>query len=312
MQVHQSIAELRVWRGGCADILGFVPTMGALHAGHRALLDRMRAECDHAVCSIFVNPAQFGPNEDLARYPRPVEADLALCEAAGVDAVFLPERDEIYPAGSYTTINVSGLDDILEGAARPGHFAGVALIVTKLFNIVQPQRAYFGEKDYQQLCVIRRLTADLNLPMEIVPCPTVREADGLALSSRNVYLSSDERASAPRLHEALLAVRHTYLAGERDPARLVAAGATLLARARAARFELDYLVVVDSRTLAAVPEAYDDCRVLVAARLGSTRLIDNIPLVEATQEPVESSITDTQAVALSEAAAGLSTLENLT
>jgi pantoate--beta-alanine ligase len=254
--------------------------MGALHSGHRALLDCLRSECASAVCSIFVNPTQFGPGEDLARYPRPLEADLALCQAAGVDAVFLPGADEMYPPGAFTVISVTGLEGVLEGAARPGHFSGVATVVAKLLNIVQPQRAYFGEKDYQQLCVIRRLAADLNLPVEIVACPTVREADGLALSSRNTYLSADERAAAPYLHEALLAVRHTYLSGERDPAQLVAAGVALLRRSRRASFELDYLALADSATLAGPSQAHDGCRVLIAARLGTTRLIDNIPLVE--------------------------------
>jgi pantoate--beta-alanine ligase len=251
--------------------------MGALHAGHRALLDRARAECDSVVCSIFVNPTQFGPHEDLSRYPRPLAADLALCEAAGADAVLLPGADEMYPPGAATTISVRGLDSILEGASRPGHFSGVATVVAKLLNIVQPCAAYFGEKDYQQLCVIRRMVADLDFPLETVGCPTVREADGLALSSRNAYLNAEERAAAPLLHATLLAVRAAYLAGVRDSAALLARGQAVLP---APPFVLDYLALADGSTLAPAPLAHDTCRVLIAARLGTTRLIDNIPLVE--------------------------------
>jgi pantoate--beta-alanine ligase len=285
MEVCRTVKELRAWRASRAGTLGFVPTMGALHAGHRALLDRMRAECDHAVCSIYVNPTQFGANEDLSRYPRPFAADLVECEAAGVDCVLAVPDGEMYRDLPLAVVEVMVLSGLLEGESRPGHFRGVATVVAKLFNIVQPQRAYFGEKDYQQLCVIRALVADLHFPVQLIPCPTVREADGLALSSRNAYLWPAERAAAPRLYEALLAVRHTYLAGERNPQQLAGAGATLLRIGKLA-LDLDYLAVTEGDHLRTPPTAHDNCRVLIAARFqrppagSATRLIDNIPLVD--------------------------------
>src|SRR5438270_6782850 len=200
--------------------IGLVPTMGALHAGHRSLIERADAENDMVVVSVFVNPIQFGAGEDLSRYPRPVAADLAMLRELDVDAVYMPNVDDMYPPGSSTRVVVGGVADPLEGAARPGHFEGVATIVTKLLWTVEPDRAYFGQKDAQQVAVVRRLAADLDTGVEIVTCPTVREPDGLAVSSRNVYLSPDERAQATSLSRALQAAAKAYQAGERDQATL--------------------------------------------------------------------------------------------
>jgi pantoate--beta-alanine ligase len=277
VHIARTIAELRQWRGGCTGSVGFVPTMGALHGGHRALLDRMRSECDHAVASIFVNPKQFGPTEDLAAYPRPLDADLAVCEAAGVNCVFVPDASEVYPAGASTVVEVHGLDSIWEGAARPDHFGGVALVVLKLFNLVQPQRAYFGEKDYQQLKLIQRMVADLNLAVEVVPCRTVREADGLALSSRNAYLSAEERALGPLLYAAMQRVQQAYAGGQTS--NLAAVGRALLEAQP--EFAVDYFAVVGSKKLQPLQHGTDDSRIVAAVRLGGTRLIDNAPLAAA-------------------------------
>ena len=205
MLVASTVAEFRRGRGGAAAPVGFVPTMGYLHEGHLALVEAARGECETVAASIFVNPTQFGPNEDFERYPRDEARDLELLEAAGVDLVLLPAVDEIYPPGDATRVRVEGITALLEGERRPGHFEGVTTVVAKLFAIVQPDRAYFGEKDGQQLRVIERMTRDLRLPIEIVACPTVREPDGLARSSRNVYLSAEERAQAPALHAGLAA-----------------------------------------------------------------------------------------------------------
>jgi len=232
--------------------LGLVPTMGALHAGHRALLRRARAECDEVVMSLFVNPAQFGPDEDFDRYPRDEERDRAIAAEEGVDRVFAPSVAEMYPEGFATTVSVGHLGAAFEGAHRPGHFDGVATVVAKLFNLVRPAAAYFGQKDAQQLAVIRRVTADLALGVEIRAVETVREDDGLALSSRNAYLSPEERRRAPSLHRALVA---------RDPGLVEG--------------DLDYLAVVDADTFAEV-EPRPGALVIGAARFGSTRLIDNI------------------------------------
>jgi pantoate--beta-alanine ligase len=234
--------------------LGLVPTMGALHAGHRALLRRARAECDEVVMSLFVNPAQFGPDEDFDRYPRDEERDRAIAAEEGVDRVFAPSVAEMYPEGFATTVSVGHLGAAFEGAHRPGHFDGVATVVVKLFNLVRPAAAYFGQKDAQQLAVIRRVTADLALGVEIRAVETVREDDGLALSSRNAYLSPEERRRAPSLHRALVA---------RDPGLVEG--------------DLDYLAVVDADTFAEV-EPRPGALVIGAARFGSTRLIDNIPI----------------------------------
>ena len=275
MQVVHTIAEMRALRGGLGRV-GLVPTMGFLHKGHLSLVARARAECAAVAVSIFVNPTQFGPAEDLSRYPRDLPQDLALLEAAGADLVFTPEPAEIYPPGFDTQVLVGGITEVLEGAARPGHFAGVATVVAKLFNIVQPDIAYFGQKDAQQSVVIRKLVADLNLPVEIVVAPTVRDADGLALSSRNSYLTPAQRAAAPVLFRALMAAQASYDGGERDAERL----REIMRRAIATEPEaqVDYLSLADPQTLQEL--AHVDRRALasLAVRFGTTRLIDNLLL----------------------------------
>jgi pantoate--beta-alanine ligase len=256
--------------------IGFVPTMGFLHAGHASLMAAARADCDFVVASIFVNPLQFGPTEDLDAYPRDLAADTALAEAEAVDLLFVPSGDEMYPDGDVrTSVTVAGVSEPLEGRARPTHFAGVATVVTKLFAIVGPCRAYFGEKDFQQLAVIRRLVRDLSLPVEVVACPTAREPDGLALSSRNAYLTDEERAAAPVLHAALLVGRLAIDAGERDPEQVRRLMRDLSDAEPLA--ELDYAEVVDATTLQVVDPLAGELRLLAAARFGKARLIDNMP-----------------------------------
>ncbi|HET6810003.1 MAG TPA: pantoate--beta-alanine ligase [Acidimicrobiales bacterium] len=265
--------------------IGLVPTMGALHAGHAALVRRAAAECDVVAVTVFVNPLQFGPGEDLSRYPRTLAADAALAADCGATILFSPPVEEMYPGPVLTSVRVSGLTEALEGASRPGHFDGVATVVAKLLAMAGRCRAYFGEKDFQQLAVVRRLTTDLSFPVEIVGCPTVRESDGLALSSRNAYLSSEERAVAPLLHAALQEGAAAVAAGETDPAAVAA----LVARTLAAepRFRLDYAAAVDPATLA-VPAALApgrEVRILVAAHLGTTRLIDTLGTIGPAPSP---------------------------
>jgi pantoate--beta-alanine ligase len=253
--------------------IAFVPTMGALHAGHVALLAEARKRGDKLALSIFVNPTQFGPSEDLARYPRDLPGDLAKAAGAGTDVAFVPEVAEIYPAGFQTTIEVRELARGLDGVSRPGHFAGVATVVAKLFNIVQPDLAVFGEKDFQQLAIVRRLVADLAMGIEIVGLPTVREPDGLAMSSRNAYLSPAERMRALSLSRALFAARDRAAAGERDAKTLVDG-----ARAALDVDRFDYLELCDAATLAPVARVEGPSVLLVAAFIGRTRLIDNVRL----------------------------------
>lgn len=272
MQVATTIAAYRRLRSTMAGTVGAVPTMGYLHEGHLALVRRARAENDHVVVSIFVNPTQFGPNEDYARYPRDPERDLAMLRAEGVDVVFMPSVQEMYPEGFATYVNVERLTERLEGAHRPGHFRGVTTVVTKLFNILQPHRAYFGQKDAQQLIVIRRMTRDLAFPIEIVDVPTVREPDGLAMSSRNVYLSADERRAATVLFRALEQARQLWDAGVRDGSRLRAAMRAVVESEPLAR--VDYVSVADPDTLEELDAAGDRALASLAVRLGSTRLID--------------------------------------
>ncbi len=256
--------------------LGLVPTMGFLHEGHLALVRRARAENEAVAVSIFVNPTQFGPGEDLARYPRDLPRDLRLLEDAGVDLVFAPEASEMYPPGFSTAVEVGEVTRGLEGAVRPGHFRGVATVVCKLFNIVQAERAYFGQKDAQQAVVIQRMARDLNFPTEVVVVPTVREPDGLALSSRNTYLSAEERAAAPVLYRALESARLAWEQGERDAEALRRhVHATL---AREPRAEVDYVSVADPRTLVELDRVDGEALVLLAVRIGRTRLIDNLLL----------------------------------
>jgi pantoate--beta-alanine ligase len=270
--LRDAVAEAR--RHG--RTIGLVPTMGALHAGHLSLIEAARAETSCVVVSIFVNPTQFGPNEDLNRYPRPLERDLELCGAAGVDLVFHPPPEAMYPPGYRSFVEVTGLQDVLCGAARPGHFRGVATIVLKLFNIVQPDRAYFGQKDAQQVRIIQQIVRDLNVPVELRVCPIVREADGLALSSRNSYLEAEERRGATVLYHALTEARRRIEAGERDAAAVLQVMAEQIASVAGA--VLDYAAVVDADTLQAPAQIVAERPVLlaVAVRFGSTRLIDNL------------------------------------
>ncbi|HLZ77050.1 pantoate--beta-alanine ligase [Phenylobacterium sp.] len=272
MKVFKTVAEVRAARAAVGE-LGLAPTMGFLHAGHLSLVERARAENPTVAATIFVNPTQFGPNEDLARYPRNLPRDLALLEAAGCDLVFTPEPAEIYPSGFDTTVSVGGVTEGLEGAVRPGHFAGVATVVAKLFNIIQPTRAYFGQKDAQQSVVIRKMVRDLNMPVEVVIAPTVREPDGLALSSRNSYLTPDQRARAPALFRALSAAKTAFDAGERDAEALRAAMGRELAG-----FTIDYVSIADAETLRELDRIDGPALASLAACLGTTRLIDNLPL----------------------------------
>jgi pantoate--beta-alanine ligase len=257
--------------------VGFVPTMGSLHDGHRSLMARAREEADLVAVSIFVNPLQFGPAEDLAAYPRDLGRDLEACEKDGVDSVFVPDAEEMYPRGSpEVTVDPGPVGNRLEGASRPGHFRGVCTVVAKLLGVVGPCRAYFGEKDAQQLFIVRRMVADLDLPAEVVGCPTVREADGLAMSSRNAYLSAEERQAATCLYEALARAAWLVEGGERD-ARVLRAE---LARRIGAEplAALDYVAAVDEDTFEEVDRLHGPGRALVAARIGATRLIDNLLL----------------------------------
>lgn len=275
MQIIHMIADMRAARGGVAS-LGLVPTMGYLHEGHLSLVERAKAENAAVAVSIFVNPTQFGPNEDLGRYPRDVPRDLQLLAAAGADFVFVPEASEIYPPGFDARIEVGGVTEVLEGAVRPGHFAGVATVVAKLFNIVQPTRAYFGQKDAQQSVVIRKLVRDLNLPVEVIVAPTVREADGLALSSRNSYLTPEQRAAAPVIFRALTEARRLFDAGERDAEVLrEAVRRTLGAQAG---LQIDYVSIADPLTLRELTVVDEQALASTAVRLGATRLIDNLLL----------------------------------
>lgn len=263
--------------------IGFVPTMGALHAGHAALLDEARRRADLVVCSIFVNPKQFAPGEDLSRYPRRLEDDRALCEACGVDVLFAPGADEVYPPGFDTQVRAGRLASILEGASRPGHFDGVLTVVALLFAVVQPHFAVFGEKDFQQLALVKRMVRDLRLTVEIVPMPVIRDVDGLALSSRNAYLSKDDRARAPALSRALMAAQDEAQRGVTDIARLTAAARGMLAAT--AGVVVDYVEVRDPRTLEPLATLDRDARVLIAARLGGVRLIDNGPVFAGVRYP---------------------------
>jgi pantoate--beta-alanine ligase len=272
-------AELRQWseRLRAAGLsVGMVPTMGALHAGHRSLIDRAVAENDRVVATIFVNPAQFGPSEDFARYPRTMDADLEVLVAAGVDAAFVPSVETMYPPGLVTRLGISGpLGDRLEGASRPGHFNGVALVVTKLLVAGLPDRAYFGQKDAQQCAVVRRLARDLDTGVEIVVCPTVRDPDGLAISSRNVYLNPEERLRALAIPSGLAAAMARFEAGERDATALAT---TVRSHLEKEGLDVDYVAVVEADDFSEVQTAVPTNEIVLAARIGSTRLIDVVRL----------------------------------
>jgi pantoate--beta-alanine ligase len=267
-------------------LVGLVPTMGALHEGHLSLVREAQRQCSPVVVSIFVNPKQFGPAEDFQKYPRSMEADRAALENLRVDYVFAPPAEEVYPAGFRTTVNVEGLSDRLEGRSRPGHFRGVTTVVLKLFEIVQPRFAFFGRKDAQQARIIRQMARDLELGAEIVVCPIVREPDGLAMSSRNAYLSASDRRAATVLSRSLERARREIAAGETDVVRLVAAVRAVVEAA--AGVTLDYAEIVDADTLEPAMTLQKPCYLVLAARVGRTRLIDNALI-----EPVGDSLTVT-------------------
>jgi pantoate--beta-alanine ligase len=278
-----TIAGVRAWRRASQGTVGLVPTMGYLHEGHLSLVAAARRENALVVATLFVNPMQFGPGEDLARYPRDLARDEALLHGAGCDLLFAPCVAEMYAIGAETTVDVGSVALPLEGERRPGHFRGVATVVTKLLQIVQPERAYFGEKDAQQLAVIRRLVADLDVPVEIRGCPIVREPDGLALSSRNTYLSAEERCAATVLFRALEAARALWRSGERRGAILERALREAIEREPLAR--LEYAAAADPSTFQRVERAVGPVRLLVAAFIGRTRLIDNLLLGDDSSAP---------------------------
>jgi pantoate--beta-alanine ligase len=270
MAMHeQAIA----WRRAGEEV-GLVPTMGALHAGHDALVGRARHDNQRVVVSIFVNPRQFGPSEDFSRYPRPFETDRARLVALGVDAVFHPPVEQIYPPAFKTAVDPGPLADVLEGQIRPGHFSGVLTVVLKLINLTQPKRAYFGQKDFQQVVLVRQLVRDFALPVRIVTVPTVREPDGLAMSSRNAYLGPEQRRLAPGIHRALTAADSRFAEGETDPAALAAAARSVLEPIT--DLSIQYLSVIDDTTLRTPPRVQPGNVLAVAVKLGSTRLIDNV------------------------------------
>jgi pantoate--beta-alanine ligase len=278
MRVVTEAGETRGLRRGLRGSVGLVPTMGALHEGHLSLVRRARAENDAVVATIFVNPTQFGPGEDLAKYPQNLAGDLARLGAEGVDLVFTPEAASVYPPGFQTWVVPGPLAEPLEGARRPGHFRGVLTVVSKLFHVVEPDRAYFGQKDAQQAILVRRMAADLDLSVGIVVCPIVRERDGLALSSRNAYLTPEERRAAPVLHRSLRAVSAAWGAGERRGERLrEAARAVLVTEPLAA---VDYVSAAEPETLDEIETTTGRVLVSMAVRFGTTRLLDNILLPE--------------------------------
>jgi len=279
MKICATIAEARA---ACLDArasrgrLGLVPTMGALHEGHLSLVRAAKARCDVVAVSIFVNPTQFGPAEDLSKYPRQFDRDCRLLEKEGVDILFAPPVEEIYPGGGVTWVLVESLSEKLDGRSRPGHFRGVTTIVAKLFHIIEPAAAFFGEKDAAQLAVIRRMVRDLNFPVEIAACPIVREPDGLAMSSRNAYLNREERSRALVLQRSLEEARQRFQDGERSAAKLISAAQEVFASEP--QVALDYFEIVDPDTLDPVERIAQKTLVAVAARVGSTRLIDNVVL----------------------------------
>ncbi len=282
MEIAATIAQVRAWvrkTRATGKTVGFVPTMGALHVGHVSLIQAAAARCDSVVVSIFVNPTQFSPGEDFEKYPRPFEEDLAICQQHGVDAVFAPSRREMYPRENLTWVTVEKVSEPLCGRFRPGHFRGVATVCTKLFNVVGADAAFFGQKDAQQVAVIQRMVADLNLPLEIVVCPTVREPDGLAMSSRNQYLSPQERKEATVIYRSLQRSAELIRGGETAVARITEQMREVLGQVPA--LQVEYVSIVDAASLEDLPRVQGKVLVAVAGRLGSTRLIDNI-VVDAT------------------------------
>ena len=273
MQIIETVAEMQNVRRSLKGSVGFVPTMGYLHQGHLTLVRRSREANDHTIVSIFVNPAQFGPNEDFDRYPRDYPRDFGLLEKEKTDFVYLPTPAQIYPEGYNTWVEVCKVTDQLEGAVRPGHFRGVATVVNKLFNIVQPTRAYFGQKDAQQCVVIKKMVIDLNMNLEMIIVPNVREADGLAMSSRNVYLSPDERRQAPVLNQSLELAKKMWLEGERDSAKIRKAMVELIKQSPLGK--IDYISIADALTLRELEKAEPPALISMAIKFGDTRLIDN-------------------------------------
>ena len=269
-ECRDAVLELR--DGG--RLVGLVPTMGALHTGHRSLIAASRARCDATAVSIFVNPTQFGPQEDFENYPRTLQGDLDICRAEGVDLVFVPAVETMYKPGASTVVHVAGLSDGLCGRHRPGHFDGVSTVVAKLFHILPANKAFFGEKDYQQLLVIRRMARDLNLPIEVVACPTVREPDGLALSSRNAYLTPDQRTRAASLSRSLFRARDRILSGERKVETLV--GMIRQEILDAGPADIDYVEIVDEDNLQSLEVIEGRVRICLAVHIGPCRLIDNV------------------------------------
>ena len=279
MQICNSIADMRRARRAARSdgkTVGLVPTMGALHEGHLALVRAAKAQCDFVVVSIFVNPLQFAPSEDLAKYPRDFNRDRGLLQQEGVDFVFAPGVEDMYPAGAVTYVTVEGLSDKLCGRSRPGHFRGVTTVVSKLFNIVEPDKAFFGQKDVAQSTIIRRMVRDLNIPVQIMVCPIVREPDGLAMSSRNAYLDTSQRKSALVLHRSLMAVQERFDQGERSVRVLIEAGQGAFEQEPSVR--LDYFKIVDPETLDPLNSLLRGGLVAVAGFVGKARLIDNIAL----------------------------------
>lgn len=276
MQVVKTIAEIRELRRRLTNSVGFVPTMGFLHQGHLVLVRRARAVNSNVVVSIFVNPTQFGPKEDFRTYPRDLDRDLRLLDEEGVDIVFVPSDEEMYPHGYSSWVDVEKVTECLEGASRPGHFRGVATVVAKLFNIVQPTKAYFGQKDAQQAVVIKRMVADLNMGLEIVVVPTVRESDGLAMSSRNIYLNPEERQAATVLFKALSLATQLWQGGEKDAHKIRQQMTSLIQKEPLAK--IDYVSIADAQTLEELDTINRPALASLAVRIGETRLIDNVIL----------------------------------
>lgn len=276
MKIARSIQEMKSLRRQCQGTVGFVPTMGYLHDGHLQLVRNAKKGNSVAVASIFVNPTQFAPNEDFNAYPRDLERDCQMLESVGADIVFVPADTEMYPQGYNTWVIVQGITQYLEGRSRPTHFQGVTTVCNKLFNIVQPDRAYFGQKDAQQALVIQKMVRELNMNLEIIVCPTVRESDGLAMSSRNIYLTPQERPAANVLYRSLMLAQDMYHQGEREAGKIKAAMAELVSKAPGAN--IDYISIADIETLADVEEISGKVLVSIAARIGKPRLIDNIIL----------------------------------
>ena len=276
MKIIRSVSEMRAARCLMAGPVGFVPTMGFLHSGHISLVKQSRKDNASTVVSIFVNPTQFGPKEDFKKYPRDEERDLAMLGKVGVDVVFMPAANDIYPQGSHTWVEVEGITEMLEGAVRPGHFKGVATICNKLFNIVQPDKAYFGQKDAQQVLVIQKMVTDLNMDLEIVCLPTLREADGLAMSSRNAYLNTDERKAATVLNRTLLKAKAMKQAGEHDSETIRRAMMEMIQAEPLAK--IDYASIADAHTLEELERIDGAALASLAVRFGKTHLIDNIML----------------------------------